>query len=128
MGIARNALKSGCFLHSKWPPAVIFQDIFLKFGMHIYLLLYFHIYSGFLEKMIFFRKKIQKKIFVVYFYNFQNFEKFKISRWQSDSTDYSESFGENRSIVSSNVYVLWRFPQTLIFGLNRQNMTSLWRH
>ena len=80
MGIARNALKSGCFLDSKWPPAVIFQDIFLKFGMHIYLLLYFHIYSGFLEKMIFLEKKYKRKFFVVYFYNFQNFEKFKISR------------------------------------------------
>ena len=80
MGIARNALKSGCFLDSKWPPAVIFQDIFLKFGMHIYLLLYFHIYSGFLEKMIYFRKKYKRKFFVVYFNNFQNFEKFKISR------------------------------------------------
>ena len=48
--------------------------------MHIYLLLYFHIYSGFLEKMIFFEKKYKRKFFVVYFYNFQNFEKFKISR------------------------------------------------
>ena len=49
--------------------------------MHIYLLLYFHIYSGFLEKIIFFlEKKYKRKFLVVYFYNFQNFEKFKISR------------------------------------------------
>ena len=84
MGIAKNALKSGCFLDSKWPPAVIFQDIFLKFGMHIYQLLYFHIYSGFLEKMIFFRKKIQNKFFCCLFLQFSKFWKiqnFEIAVW-----------------------------------------------
>ena len=39
-----------------------------------------HIFRFFRKDYFFLEKKYKRKFFVVYFYNFQNFEKFKISR------------------------------------------------
>ena len=60
--------------------------------------------------------------------NFQNFQNFKNPRQQFCSLFCSASTGIFRLSSSLNLSVWQRFPQTLIFDLKWQNMTSLWRH
>ena len=51
--------------------------------MHIYLLLYFHIYSGFLEKMIFFLEKNTKENFLLFIFTI--FKILKNSKFRDSS-------------------------------------------
>ena len=60
--------------------------------------------------------------------NFQNCRKFQKLTWQFDSHVQSACFVENQVVLCLKLYSWWRFPRTLIFGPNQENMTSLWRH
>ena len=71
----------------------------------------------------FFVKKMLKKS-----PNFQNCQNFENTSYQFCSLFFSASTGIFRLSLSLKLSVWLRFPQTIIFYLKWQNMTSLWRH
>ena len=125
MVLRPNALKSSHFSHSKcyikphlWRESLETWYIHSLESLLVHIFRFsenFEIWGDFLKN----NKKSQ---------NFQNFQNFKNPRWQFCSWFFSASTGIFRLSSSLKLSVWQRFPQTLIFDLKWQNMTTLWRH